>query len=499
MANKRKYKSGSQKRKERAQREQQQKKDLSINWMSQAGYLGTGSQYAESGASIELPIFGLPPSNLLPIINAAILQLEQGQFYSAAYLWDGITRDERISAALETRIDGTVGAQLDLLPADESTAATEIKEILEKDIIRMAPIAELYQLERMALGLSAGIAQVVSTQEIKNPDTGKYELQLVGGHEGDETTIYTWNNRYVRYDWLLRKYRVVTQNRGEITIEPGDNEWIVYEPYGQRGWLNGALIRQLVIPWFLRYWTRQWWGRRQEVHGQPIRLGIIPVDRDPADEKLFLSQLKNIAHETVIRIPQGSPDNRFDVKLLEANSADWQGFMEMLKHCDDSISTCILGQRQSTSGQGGLGTQEKAGESTIIRLLKKDAAGLSQALREQYIKPYCQNEYGNPDLAPFLNWMVEPPEDLEKKSNQFQKLSLALQQLSTAPNFAKHIDVRALLESFDVPLIPEDEVAPDVPYSVSAKPIDLNPSEADDATMSGEESGNIREKVSEDS
>jgi hypothetical protein len=120
-----------------------------------------------------------------------------------------------------------------------------------------------------------------------------------------------------------------------------------------------------------------------------------------------------MAHEAVIRLPQGKDGNKFDLKLVEAASNNWEGFMKLLEHCDDSLAIVWLGQSQSTRGQGGLGSQENAGESTITRIIRKDAL-IAEVLRDQLIKSWAADNYGDAELAPHLHWQIDPPAD-EKK------------------------------------------------------------------------------------
>lgn len=452
---------------------------LDRSWSSQsaASYAQASKQFDELTQAVELPIYGIPPPVLVSAIAGALTQLEQGMFYQSAYLWDGMLRDDRVTATINVRLSALFGSTLDLEPGADTNKARKVKEACEKQIGRMLPTHQLMHLQRYALGLSVGIAQVLTDRESKST----------------KPTIKVWNPRYLRYDWTIRKYCLVTQNRGEIVLDPDDPEWIIWEPFGPQGWLHGALIRSLAQPWLIRHWVRSWWARYQEVHGMPIRAGIIPAERKPKDEALFLSQLANIAHESVVRLPQGQDGNRFDLKLVEATSTNWQGFRELLNHCDESIAIVLLGQKQSTSGQGGLGTQEKAGESTIIRLLRGDAA-ISDCLREQFLKKWAVDNYGDEDLAPYLEWQIEPPEDLEKKAKTLLTLAQAFSAFAAAPAYARHIDIRALAEENELPLVPEDQVPPDVPDVPGSLASDENkdPHEAEQqqAGAADAESGN---------
>lgn len=380
-----------------------------------------------NGPAIELPVYGVPPITLVSAVNSALAALEQGQFFAASYLADGMTRDDRVKAKLEERIDALVGAEMELEPAKDTARARSIAEDCEEQFDIMLPQHAVGKLLRYGRLFGVGIGQVVTK---RTPDA-------------TYPSLYVWNNRFLRWDWTVRRYCMVTQNRGEIALEPGDPEWVIYEPYGPYGWRDSAIIRSIVTPWLIRYWTRTWWARHQEVHGQPIRLGIIPAERDPADEKLFLKQLANLAHEAVIRLPQGTDGNKFDVKLLEAAANTWEGFEKLLAHCDDSIAIAFLGQKQSTNGQGGLGSQKDAGEESILRITRSDAL-IYVDLRNQVLKPWTADNYGDEKMAPYPCPQIEPPEDEGELAKTDLTIAQTLVQLKTA---GAPIDQRKYLEA----------------------------------------------------
>lgn len=477
-----KKKSGAQRRKEKKAADEAARKrgeDLTRRhldglaqsgkaWLEQDAYRGT--EYWDPNApAAQIPLYGIPPARFIKAQESALNLLEQGSFYQAAYLWDGMMRDDRITASLNTRILGLLGAPLKLTPPGDSDEATAIRDDIEKKWSRIAPSPQLNQLMRYALGLSVGVAQVLTTRTVKS----------------STPTINTWNPRFLWFDWLIRKYRMTTTNRGVVVIEPDDPEWIVYEPFGPMGWLHGALIRPLQLPWGIRYWARTWWARYQEVHGMPVRLGIIPSERTPTDERIFLSQLGNFAHEAVVRLVQGEDGNKFDMKLLEAQANNWEGFQKLIEHCDRSIEIALLGQYQSTEGQGGLGSQEKAGDSTLLRLLRGDAL-LGEKLRERLLVPYVQsNQGGDGELAPDVGWQLDPPEDLEKKARAFELVAKGLGEMAQVPEAMAMVEMRALLEGFQLPLKSADEIPDPTPDEIP--PSSPSPSKDEDEEDDGEE------------
>jgi hypothetical protein len=437
----------NRKRKREEQRRQEDRSEqVAGSWLQQGAYSGTGDQFDPNAPAVPLPLYGVPPPTLVKAVNAAVVALENGMFSAPAILWDGMLRDDRISATLSVRISGLLGAPLELEPANDDDPAHEAMEDCDKSISKMLPSPQLAQLLRYGLGLAVGVAQVKTARTVKSWTP----------------TLDVWNPRYLRFDQLLRKYCLQTQNRGEIVLEPEDPEWIIYEPYGPLGWMHGALLRSLALPYIIRYWTRTWWARYQEVHGHPIRVGIIPASRNAADERTFLTQITNLAHEAAVRLVQGTDGNKFDLKLIEATANNWEGFSQLLSHCDRSIEVSLLGQSQSTEGQGGLGNQEKAGESTLLRLIKGDAL-VGDCLREKVIEPWAEDNHGDRELAPYVGWQVEPPEDLEKKSKSLLTVAQSVEVLARVPEARAVIDFRALFEEYQFPLLPVAEQAPQLP------------------------------------
>lgn len=451
------------KKREDQRRQEDRSNKVAGDWLGQPGYRGTGDQFDENAPPVQLPIYGVPGPTLVKVVNQAVYALTQGSFQAPAILYDGMLSDERIASAITVRSSGLLGADMELQPADDEDAAHEAQEDCDRVVSKMLPTPEVAQLQRWGWGLGVGIAQVKTARTVKSWTP----------------TLEVWNPRYLRFDQLLRRYCLVTQNRGEIVLEPEDPEWLIYEPFGPMGWMHGAMLRPLALPYAIRYWTRTWWARRQEVHGGPIRLGIIPASRNPADERTFLSQLTNLAHEAVIRLPQGTDGNKFDVKLLEASSTDWEGFSKLLEHCDASISIAILGQSQSTEGQGGLGSQEKAGESTLVRLLKGDAQ-IGAVLREKIVEPWAEANHGDRELAPFVGWELDPPDDLEKKSKSLLTMAQSVEILARVPEARAVVDFRALLEEYQLPMLAVADQAPQAPDVITAPVSDADKAATED-------------------
>ncbi len=111
-------------------------------------------------------------------------------------------------------------------------------------------------------------------------------------------------------------------------------------------------------------------------------------------------------------VRQGEEGNIWDVKLLEATGKSHELFDGEINQLDKAIATLILGQSQSTDGQAGLGANAEAGEPVRVDLMRYDGDTLADALRAQFLVPYCEFTYGDAEMTPWPCWQVEPPEDV---------------------------------------------------------------------------------------
>jgi hypothetical protein len=268
-------------------------------------------QFDANGPAIELPVYGVPPVTLVSAVNSALVSLEQGQFFAASYLADGMTRDDRVKAKLEERVDALVGAELELEPAKDTARARNIAEDCEDQF----------------------------------------------------------------------------------------------------------------------------------------------------------------------RLPQGTEGNKFDVKLLEAAANTWEGFEKLLAHCDDSIAISFLGQKQSTNGQGGLGTQKDAGEESILRITRSDAL-IYVDLRNQVLKPWADDNYGDEDMTPYPCPQIEPPEDEGEVAKTDLTIGQTLMAFKTA---GAPIDQRKYLEKrgYGELLMSEEEHAAAKQQAVEEAQQAMNPPKND--------------------
>ena len=201
-------------------------------------------------------------------------------------------------------------------------------------------------------------------------------------------------------------------------------------------------------------WARRDWSHYSEAHGQPTRLAIVPQSADKNEKNSFVAKVDRAEAYTTVKLERDSDNKGFDVKLLEATANNHEGFEKLLRHCDIAIAVCINGQNMSTDGLGGLGAQEKAGEPVRVDIKRKDAL-IADVLREQALTWWCLFNYGQRELTPWPSWDVDPPDDGKALADELNTLADALTKFKAA---GAPIDVRAILEAHEVPMLSEAEL-----------------------------------------
>lgn len=379
----------------------------------------------------QIPVYGVRPADTVTQVRTILDSINQGIFYWTALFVDAIFEDERIWACSNVRLNSLVSSKIDILPADDSKKALKIKKACEKSFEKIIPPSQISSLLRWGLYLGVGFANVSMVV-----DNNEYLPQ-----------IEIWHPRFARYDWTTRQYKIVTDNLGEVFVEPDDPSWMVLHPFGDDlPWMKG-MVRPLAMPYLMRYWTRQWWTKYQETNGKPIVAGIVPPTATEEDEARFIRELGQLAYNSVVRLPQGIDGNRYDIQLIQASADLYKGFEAFLKYIDSSIAITILGQDYSTSGAPGFGSVENPGRAIREEIRKHDARIIQTLIREKLLKPWAQANFGNADLAPYIKFDVEIKEDLLQKAQHMNTLFAAL----INANGILPVDTAAILSDFDVP------------------------------------------------
>lgn len=371
-------------------------------------------------------------------LTGILQSLEMGVFYDAALLVTQMFRDDRVKAVMNVRVQSILGAPMHMeTPGDDDRKKTaKIGEEAEASWYEFAPDAELSSLLNWGLLLGVGIAQKVWTN-------AKGEWR---------PTIKTWHPGALWFDVAKDVYMLNTK-AGPIPIVPGDPNWLLFTPFGFKYARTEGMLRHLAMLYLCRQWAFRDRARHSERHGMPFLQLITPSEADARDKKTARDAIAALGTETVSVTPQGSDGNKFDWKLIEPKANSHETFSAQIDHLDKCIAIVALGQSMSTEGQGGLGSQEKAGDVVRRDIMRFDAQCL-RAISRELLGDWAQFNYGDRELAPYACYEIDPPEDGLKKAQELSALGDALDKL------AKYgADTRKILEETGIPMLSEAEFA----------------------------------------
>lgn len=348
---------------------------------------------------IPLPISSIGTWDSVRVVDNIVAEAEDGMFVNSARLIDQILRDDRINSVVMTRILALLGRELEFEPAKDSGQGRKIAEDIEADWPTM--FAHSAEAELLLWGIlqGVGLGQVIK----------------------DEVwSLEVWHPWALRWDEYRRQYSVQARETGDLWLErdpkggfvdANGGRWVLYTPYGYGNAGRRGLFRSLARLYLERQWALRDRARYSEIHGQPIRFGIAPINATEAQVSAFSDDLGNMGSDSVIVGKQGEEGNQWDAKLIEAVGRSHELFEGEIAQLDKAIATLVLGQSQSVDGQAGLGSNDQAGEPLRIDIMRADADTFADAIRSQFLVPYCEFAYGAGDMAPWPCRQVDPPED----------------------------------------------------------------------------------------
>lgn len=352
-------------------------------------------------------------------VRVALRGLMAGNFRMAAALADAMLGDPRIGGDLETRVNAVTSSPLTLEPANRREGRTAARRLQDGEFWELFP--EQAVKEAMSYGLLLGVVPVQHLWDTRGDGT-RWALR-----------IKPWWPGWLRYDAFRRAYEVETAEGWRLLgVESpaavtgrDDPEWSLYSPGGySRPWLGG-LVRRLAIPFLLRNYSGRDWGRWSERHGLPTPKAHIPPeadDQDPAYQR-FVQSLMDLASEGLVILPQGRDregrlEKSYDMSYLEAAAQSWQGFERLKIAAEQDISVAILGNHMVSNPQN-----KEAGVMTALEVKQdrkeSDAETLATYLHEGPLYWWAAYNLGNPALAPWPRYQVEPPVDEKQEAETF--------------------------------------------------------------------------------
>lgn len=384
----------------------------------------------------------------VPMALAALDQHALGQFYQSSLLADAMGIDDAYDAVIQTRILGLISRPFEMRQSrrGDGRLARKALRVIKELWSEMFPDDVLSSLMHAYLQMGFAPAQLIWRY-----DDGFWVPQAQSWHT---STIY--------FDVPTRHY-VANTMEGPVYLAPGDGRWVLLTPFGSyRGWMRGA-VRAVVVPFLARQYALRDWARYNEVHGLPIRKAKVPANAEGDDKQTFLAGIANLGNESTVLLPQGVGDKdmsaSYDVDLLEAKADTYAAFKDLTSKCEERMAIRMLGQNLTTQIDAGSFAAANVHDRVRLDYVRFDARALG-AIREQVLRAFCQFNFGDPDVAPEIEWSVTPPEDSVQRATSLAQLSAALL------NFAEvkaPIDMRRLLEKADLPLVAATAEQPATP------------------------------------
>ncbi len=378
-------------------------------------------------------------------LRAAVRAHMWGMFEQSGQLVDAILGDDRVHATLGSRISGLFGREVRFRPANDSMAAKECLDAWVKAWPGFATVAA--QTEMQAYTILMGF------------EPAQLSWGAMGGVEYCPY-VRPWHPRYTYYNWSLRKFVAFSQD-GSLPILPGNGKWLLHAPYGEyRGWIRGA-VRPIAEPWLMRHWALRDWARFSEVHGMPIKKGIVPASAEQGQRDAYEAALSQLATETTLMVSQGNDGvNSYDFELVEAKDTAWEAFPGLRDHCDMAIVLALMFQNLTTEVKGGSYAATTAHMDIRQGGLQFDNAAWRWTIWQQVARPFAWLNFGDPDLAPITDNDVTPREEYEHNAKQFQEFGKAIQVL--AQGGVKFTDTEQLRkfcsEKFGLDGLPDFEI-----------------------------------------
>ncbi len=468
---------------------------------------------------LELPIVVQHSVDAYPYVDAAIQDLEQGQFLAPSLLADAVYTDDRVSGVISTRLNaifalpmefkwqgqeeedaknkqpplpaGTPAgsgspvpdpaaaklrptqapaqASVHLAPGEEEAQdpnhddeIVALKQMIckkaEDHWEQMLPIAAMKEMTRWGILVNAGVAELVWSWD----------------DEGDfYPTLKTWNSQFLYWRWDTRSYWLIHTD-GQTEVYPGDGRWVLFAPTGHNhGWLYGA-IRALAPLWLDRRFAFRDWARASEKWSVGVMKAYMPEGASDASKAIFQNSLTNMPSESLVRLPVTPKDQKFDIDMVKTDSmTGWESFDKRIERLDTCIAVCILGQNLTTEIKGaGSRAAAQVHENVRADVLKADCEVLDSMIATQVLGPWVRYNWSDEaqrlgidwrELVPEVTHQVDPPEDKAKISAALFTVAQAAQLFSQMPD----VDLRAVLDEQGIPLVEQQRVRPRPPPSPS--------------------------------
>ena len=334
----------------------------------------------------------------LDSLQAAILQLENGNLFAAHSLMLAMTRDATVAHGLMVR-----RMSLSALPW-EIQFPPSIPEEAREALLKHWPEAITPQDLATASGYTVMLGLAPATQQwfLKTEPDGKTYWQF-------RTEILETGHCQYRPD--MRNYWFISRG-GYTPIVDDGNAWALFKSLGDRRHHLDCAVRTLAVLWFIVQEAIRYHRAYNAEYGRPIKALSVPDQhRLSEDVANLVAQASGLYGGSVIILPQFAEAQQtanFDLKLVEAKSRGFQTFADLAKTCRDLITLYLVGVLETTGGSSASNAKAQTQLRVADRYTTADAR-----VREDAINRIlrCWADFNGYEDAPRYVINTDPPAD----------------------------------------------------------------------------------------
>lgn len=380
-----------------------------------------------------------------PLLRVARAQAQAGNLRLAAdFVDDELFGDDKIPSVIETLIQTLFG----LVPTFEKASQghgrlrnTALKAIeAGEDWWDLAPEPEAARI--VAWGLMLGISfgefdawETVRGRRIPRRRRGRNVPQLKW-----------WHPRYFRFDVPSGRWFVRTVE-GEVCLDDEPDRWVIFAPYGTKEPWSLGLWRRLGRPYLLKAFGIEDLGR----HGEKgASLSVEASENATREQRLEVAKdLDARGTDATIVLPAG-----YKLNLVEVSGEATKLYEAEIDVSDNAAGVAILGHNLTSQVDGGSHAAATIGDGIRIDRLKFVSEAWSTCAHDQICRPYAALNWGDPDIAPWPVYPVEPDEDLKAKADG---MAAVVDAAAKAKEIEPRVDIATMLEQAGFPLLPQAE------------------------------------------
>ena len=363
------------------------------------------------------------------LLRSAEAQADSGNLLSAASVCEWLGGDDRVSGAMETRLDALFGIPPTFIPTSRP-ASNKAAKALQDSVDWWSGYEEANCREIVYYGLLLGVAPA------------RHYWQKTDESDGRLLAMpRLWHPQSVRFDYDLSQWLARDDGNVEHVITPGDGEWILHCPFGvERPWAKG-LWRSLSRWVLVKHYAVQDWARHSEKNAKLVVTGGEMASEE--DRAMLGEDLASIGSDAVVVMRAG-----FDMKLLEISANTKQIYESQIAMADLAIATRIRGANLATQVDGGSHAaakeQSKVGTEPKLRA---DAQAWTTTIRNQSLRPWAKYNFGDPAAAPWPFYQLNDGEDRAARASTVSTLATGLETLD---RLGYDVDEKLLKEEFGI-------------------------------------------------